>query len=108
MGKNTITMAAVTVLKRSGFETFETMNVGQLQKLQEWVEEVKPTQPPPEKIGAVVPWCTITFCVTANGKSIPIATNSIYAIRDRSTEYRLLTGEQRQRLLDIFGQKLEE
>jgi hypothetical protein len=108
MGKNNANMAAVTVLRSGGSQTFETTDTTQLKKLQAWLDEVNPTQPPPEKIGAVIPWCKITFYEAVTGKSNPISTNSIYSVRDRTTGYRLLRSDQKERLLDIFGQKLEE
>ena len=96
-------MAVVTVLRTTDDKTFETTNIAEVAKLQECLKEVEPTQLPPTQLGNVVPWCTITFFRVEGGTSKPLQTNWIYAIRDRTTAHELLSIEQRQKLLDIFG-----
>jgi hypothetical protein len=69
--------------------------------IREWLQEVRSTQLPQEQMGAVGPWCTVTFYGGTNA----IATNLVFAIRGRATSDRLLTDEQRQKLLNIIGQE---
>jgi hypothetical protein len=93
--------AFVTVLQPGCSKTVQTTNREHIKMIQAWLQEVKPTQLPPEKIGAVGPWCTVTLYAGSNA----ISTNLVFAFDGRTTRRELLTDEQRQKLLNIIGQK---
>ena len=93
--------AVVKVLLAEGSRTIETKEQTVLEQLQSWLAEVRPTQPPAEQIGAVIPWCEITFFPADRSRHLP-TTNRVYAIRDRATSLELLSKEQMQRLLLIL------
>jgi len=94
-------MAQVTIMRVPGSKTFETTNTMDIARLQEWLSEIQPTQLPPNQLGNVGPWCTMIFFEDP-GTGNSIVTNLVFAIRDGTTRHRLLTTEQRQKLLDIF------
>jgi hypothetical protein len=93
--------AVVTVLRPVGSRTVQTTNHGQIKMIEDWLQEVKSTQLPLEQLGAVGPWCTVTFYRGSNA----ISTNLIFASDSRTTRRELLTDDQRQKLLNIIGQK---
>ena len=79
-------------------------NASEISRIQEWLKEVLPGQLPPEQIGNVIPWCTITLFEDAAGNQTP-RTVSIYSKRDRATGFELVTPQQRAALLDILHLK---
>lgn len=79
-------------------------NGAEISRVEEWLKKVLPAQLPPEDIGNVIPWCTITIFEDTPRNQSP-RTVSIYAKRDRVTGYELLTPQQRAALLDILNLK---
>jgi hypothetical protein len=79
-------------------------NASEISRIQEWLKEVLPDQLPPEQVGNVIPWCTITVFEDAAGNQAP-RTVLIYSKRDRATGFELLTSQQRAALLDIIHLK---
>jgi hypothetical protein len=99
---NSPEMAEITVFGRS---KMNITNPKQIIRLRAWLDSVSPTQPPIQSIGAVGPWCTVTFFSGSEGRAH--STNDIYSISDRVTRHELITTEQRQELLDILDKKPE-
>ena len=97
---NSVT-AVVTVLQLTGSRTVQTTNHGRIKMIEDWLQEVKSTQLPLEQLGAVGPWCTVTFYRGSNA----LATNLVFATDGGTTRRELLTDNQRQRLLEIVAQK---
>jgi hypothetical protein len=84
-------------------KSFYVTNEVQVVRVKGWLREVLPTQLPPEEMGSVVPFCTVTIFQDLGGVRRPIASNDVYRVRDATTHFRLLTVKQCQELLDILG-----
>jgi len=66
-----------------------------------WVEQIRPGQPLLTHIGAVGPWCKVSFF-----EAFPrheISTITVYRVLDRKAGTVLISPEQEQTLLDILG-----
>lgn len=81
--------------------TVKVKDASEIAQVEEWLKQVLPSQPPPEKIGDVMPWCNITVFEGSEG-SEHSRTILIYSTRDRTTGFQLLSEKQRETLLEIL------
>jgi hypothetical protein len=74
-------------------------------RVQKWLDDIKPTQPPPEQLGDVQPWCIVRFIQSSWGNDAwNPKTVWVYRTRD-STGFQLLSRKQRAQLLHILHVK---
>jgi hypothetical protein len=60
----------------------ESTNPDVVARVQEWVRQVSHTQPPPEEIGSVSPWCTITVWEIVESKRNLLFEKDVYRFKD--------------------------
>jgi hypothetical protein len=72
-------------------------------KVKEWLSGVVARQPRQTELGAVRPWCTVSFFRQAQPQPKLVSSQNVYLYADSSEEPRLLTDAQIQDLYKIMG-----
>ena len=83
----------------------ETDHKKTIRELRNWLAEVLPGQLPLEKLGNVVPYCTVWIYSLHDGHRELISSNGVYAIDGGRTERKLISDGQILRLKRILEDK---
>ncbi len=75
----------------------------QIEAVAKWIAETAPMQPrSANEVGAVFPWCKVTFSKVTGIGQRNLFTVTVYNVRDRTTGEALVSPEQRQKLLQVL------
>jgi len=74
-------------------------------KVKSWLAGVVPRQPKPAELGAVRPWCTVSFFSQASSPPKRVSSQEVYLYADSSQQPRLLSDAEMQDLYTIWGLK---
>lgn len=72
-------------------------------KVKAWLAGVVPRQPKPAELGAVRPWCTVSFFRQASSPPKLVSSQEVYMYADSSQQPRLLSDVEIQDLYSIWG-----
>jgi hypothetical protein len=74
-----------------------------IQSIAKWLETITPRQPRENELGTVMPWCTVSFCETVNGRQEPVVETSIYRHKDSKSSTLLITEAEMTELQKLLG-----
>ena len=76
-----------------------------IEKVKAWLAGVIPRQPKPAELGAIRPWCTVSFFHQASSPPKLVSSQEVYLYADSSQQPRLLSDAEMQVLYSIWGLK---
>ena len=74
-------------------------------RVKAWLAGVVPRQPKPTELGAIRPWCTVSFLHQASSPPKLVSSQEVYLYADSSQQPRLLSDAEIQDLYTIWGLK---
>lgn len=81
----------------------ERAELAVVNKVKEWLAGVTLRQPKDDELGAVMPWCTISFFDVSCGVRKKISETAVYLYRDSTEARPLLSDSEIRALRDILG-----
>lgn len=81
----------------------ERSEVAVVNKVREWLAAVMIRQPKEHELGAVMPWCTVSFFDISSGAREKVSETAVYLHRDSTEIENLLMDSEIQALRKILG-----